>query len=108
MTDLQNHVDQIAQDLSNPNQLAVWAAENENPDYSVLDYLDSALDLEFIMGNDGSYRGARVLVALGGPTIWIDTRTSKVEGSWWQESAQASFNDAIGLDDMLEELFICR
>ena len=108
MNDLQNHVKQIANELSNPNQLEVWAVEDDNLDYSVLDYLEGALDIEYVVGSDGEYRGARVLVAFGGPTIWINTRTNQVEGAWWQDSAHATFDDAIGLDETLEELFNCK
>ena len=108
MNDLQTHVNQIAQDLSNPNQLEAWAVEDDNPDYSILDYLNGALDIEYIVGSDGDYRGARILVAFGGPTIWINTRTNTVEGGWWQDSAHATFDDAIGLDETLEELFNCK
>ena len=108
MTDLQGHVDQIAQQLSNPNQLEVWAEEYEQEDYSAMDYLESVLDIEYVVGNKGDYRGARILVAFGGPTIWINTRTNQVEGAWWQDSAHATFNDAIGLDETIEELFNCK
>ena len=108
MNDLQNHVDQIANQLSNPNQLEVWAAEYEQDDYSVFDYLVESLDIEYVVGKDGEYRGARVLVALGGPTIWINTKTNQVEGAWWQDSAYATFDDAIGLDETLEELYNCK
>ena len=108
MTDLQTHVEQIAQDLSNPNQLEVWAVEDGNPDYSILDYLNGALDIEYVVGSEGDYRGARILVAFGGPTIWINTRTNTVEGGWWQESARAHFDDEIGLNETIEELFNCK
>ena len=108
MNDLQKHVEQIAQDLSNPNQLEVWATEYEQEDYSVIDYLEGVLDIEYVVGSDGEYRGARVLVAFGGPTIWINTRTNTVEGGWWEESARAHFDDEIGLNETLEELFNCK
>ena len=108
MTDLQAHVNQIAQQLSNPNQLEVWAEEYEQEDFSVMDYLEGVLDIEYVVGSDGEYRGARVLVAFGGPTIWINTRINTVEGGWWQDSARAHFDDEIGLGETLEELFNCK
>ena len=108
MNDLQTHVEQIAKELSNPNQLEAWAEEYEQEDFSVIDYLDGVLDIEYVVNKAGDYLGARILVAFGGPTIWINTRTNTVEGGWWGDSARAHFDDAIGLDDAIFELYSCR
>jgi hypothetical protein len=72
------------------------------------DYLQDALDIEYIVNDKGEYLGARVLVAFGGPNIWVDTKRGIVEGAWWGDSATASFTDNIGLNDALEELWNCR
>jgi hypothetical protein len=110
MSDLQNHVQSIAQNLSNP-PFDEW---NEGRDidsegeYSAFDYLQDALDIEYIVNSKAEYLGARVLVAFGGPNIWVNTRTKTVEGHWWSDSARASFSDGLGLDEALEELWNCR
>jgi hypothetical protein len=106
MSDVKNHVQQIAANLSNPP----WDEWNEGRDienegeFSAFDYLEGALDIEYIVNNRGEYLGARVLVAFGGPNIWVNTRTLTVEGHWWGDNAYASFTDNIGLDDALREL----
>lgn len=70
------------------------------------DYLSHTLDIEYIVGSDLKYLGARVLVACGGPNIWINTRTKTVEGNWWGESAKAHFSgDAMRINDFLAELW---
>jgi hypothetical protein len=75
---------------------------------SAYDYLQDALDIEYIIGSDKRYLGARVLVAFGGPNIWINTRTKQVEGYWWGESAIVSYNtDEMDLDSALEDLYNC-
>jgi hypothetical protein len=74
---------------------------------SAFDYLTDALDIEYIVNGKREYLGARVLVAFGGPNIWVNTRTKKVEGYWWGEYAKASFDDGISLDDALETLWNC-
>lgn len=110
MSDIKNHVQSIADNLSNPP----WDDWNEGRDiesdgeFSAFDYLQDALDIEYIVNNKGEYLGARVLVAFGGPNIWINTRTGIVEGVWWSERAEASFKDNLGLDEALEELWNCR
>lgn len=104
---LKNHVEFIANSLTDGSALdAGLCDEGESP--SAFDYLQDALDIEYIVSSDGTYRGARVLVAFGGPNIWINTRTNTVEGAWWDERAEASFTDNIGLDDALSELWACR
>lgn len=102
---LQNHVDSIAKTLSE------GFGEELNYDdepMSAYDYLQDALDIQYIVTGSGDYLGARVLVAFGGPNIWVNTQTNTVEGYWWGDKAYASFNDEIGLDDALSELWACR
>lgn len=107
--ELKNHVKSIAENLTNP-PMDEW---NEGRDiesegeYSAFDYLQDALDIEYIVSSKKEYLGARVLVTFGGPNIWINTRTKTVEGYWWSDSATASFQDNLGLDEALEELFSC-
>lgn len=104
--DLKNHVQSIADKLTNG-----FTDEDANYDgepMSAFDYLQDALDIEYIVNGKGEYLGARVLVAFGGPNIWVNTRTGIVEGAWWSDRADASFTDNIGLNDALSELWACR
>ena len=113
MTDtntLQRHVDQIAESLT--RGITYREAEIDHTEYdadpdfliSGFDYLEDALDIEYTFNANGQYLGARILVAFGGPNIWVDTRHCTVEGHWWGESAKADFMDSIGLLDSCEEL----
>lgn len=75
---------------------------------SAYDYLQDALDIEYIVSSNKEYLGARVLVAFGGPNIWINTRTQQVEGYWWgSQSIWGYSNDEMGLDDALQDLYSC-
>ena len=40
------------------------------------DFMEGVYDIEWITFNDGSYKGARLLVAGGGPTIWVNVNCS--------------------------------
>ena len=71
------------------------------------DYLSDVLDIQYIVSSDRQYLGARILVAFGGPNIWINTQSGVIEGYWWGDSAFSSFNDNIGLDDFLSEMWEC-
>lgn len=104
---LQEHVNTIANTLTEGFDLS--SINEDTGEYlTAFDYLQEALDIEYIVASDRkTLLGARVLVAFGGPNIWVNTRTNTVEGYWWGESASATFTDSIGLDDALEDLFNC-
>ena len=107
LRDMVNHIaDQLTngfgEDLSEGRDI-----ENEG-EFSAYDYLSDVLDINWILNNDRTYKGARVLVAFGGPNIWIDTNLGQVEGYWWGDSFIKSFSDNVGLDDALEDLFNCQ
>jgi len=69
--------------------------------------LEDALDIEYIISSTGEYLGARVLVTCGGPTIWVNTRTNTIEGTWWSDSYDLAFEDPFGIDDYLLDLHAC-
>jgi hypothetical protein len=76
---------------------------------SPVDYLDGhreALDIEYMVSENGHLNGAIITVAIGGPTIWIDTKHNKVVGCWGTDKIEMSYhNDGLGLDDLMQEHF---
>lgn len=74
-----------------------------------MDFIGDALDVEYIVNAKGEYLGARICVAFGGPTIWIDTRRRCVEGGWWADRASISYSaDAMDIDGAASELWESR
>ena len=67
-------------------------------------FMEGVYDIEWITFNDGSYKGARLLVAGGGPTIWVNVKNDEVEGYWAGDHCTEAFQDNIGLRAYLEEL----
>lgn len=112
---LERQVQSIANDLSNGIELnredyehiLEETGQDEGDMMYASDYLSDCLDIKYIVNSDMTYSAAKVLVAFGGPNIWINTDTMQVEGYWWGDTAFASFNDEIGIDDYLEEYFEC-
>lgn len=104
MNDLQKNVKSIADTLTKGfgDEL-----DHDGEPMSALYYLADALDIEYVVNGKREYLGARVLVACGGPNIWVDTKRGVVEGYWWGDKASASFEDNIGLDEALETLWEC-
>ena len=74
---------------------------------TAMDYLSDVLDIQYVVTSDRQYRSARVCIAFGGPTAWINTMTSQLEVAWWSEPVYRNLpGDFIdGLDDALEELW---
>lgn len=94
---LEKHVVSIAEDITEEGK--------EERIKSAYDYLEDALDINYIVSSRGDYKGAEVLVAFGGPNIWIYTREQAVKGYWWGDKAEAHYTDNIGLDEALEEIY---
>ena len=63
---------------------------------------------EWITHEDHSYKAARLLVAGGGPNIWVNLQDMNVEGYWGSDKCIHGFIDNIGLDEYLEEMHDCR
>lgn len=82
--------------------------EIEGGKVEAVEYMEDALDINWLLNNDRTYKGARILVAFGGPNIWIDTSTQTVEGYWWDERFEARYTeDGIGLDGYCEDVWGC-
>ena len=71
-------------------------------------FMEGVYDIEWITFNDNSYKAARLLVAGGGPNIWVNLQTGTVDGYWWGDTCKVSFADNLGLDEYMEELHSCR
>ena len=84
---------EIAQDISDP------PSTQASPDV----YMEDVYDIEWITFKDGSYKAARLLVAGGGPSIWVNLQTNTVDGYWWNDTCKCPFVDNLGLDEYLEE-----
>ena len=105
---LERNVRSIARDIQNPEESDWWQEVREDSDGeepTAYDYLRDALDIEYTISRSREYLGARVLVAFGGPNIWINTRTNTVEGYWASSKAEASYIDTLGLDDAIADIY---
>ena len=70
----------------------------------VHEWMNDVYDIEWITFNDHKYKAARLMVAGGGPTIWVNLQTKTVDGYWWNDTCKVPFADNLGLDEYLEEL----
>lgn len=102
--ELQQHVQHIANELTHGFDDDLEGVDGE---FNAYDYLEGVLDVNWILNSDKSLRGAELLVAFGGPNIYVDTVHKVVTGYWGGSKAEASFNDNVGLEEALETWFGC-
>ena len=83
--------------------------ESEAEQISAYDYFSDALDITYLIGSDGSYRSVRLLVACGGPNIYVDTGSATVDLYWWGDRASCGFSRdaAETIDKAFTELYAC-
>lgn len=73
---------------------------------NLYEWLDDALDVEYTKNLNNYFIGSRIAVALGGPGIYVDTRSGSIEGYWGNNFARIPIPDEIryGIDDTIEEI----
>ena len=67
--------------------------------------MEDTYDIRYLVSADKSFLGAEILVAGGGPTIWVDTFREQVTGWWGTDHVQWYYQDNMGLNDYMEEMY---
>lgn len=91
--------------LHNPAEYLENMGYDEDED-ALFMWFNDVLDVEIISGMDKSYRGTKLYVTLGGPTIWIDTSSHTIEGRWGiEKESMPLYTDVCDmLDDYVSEI----
>lgn len=76
---------------------------------SLWDYFNDVFDIEYRIGSDRQLRSVQIMVACGGPNIYVDTATKAVELYWWTERASYYLSEEAveAVNDLFEELYNC-
>ena len=90
-----------------PDGEAIFEGDIEVADIG--DYFDDFYDIDYVIGGDKHYKACRVLVAFGGPNIYIDTWKKEVQLFWWSDAAIADIPDdlCVAIDDFFETIYNC-
>lgn len=77
--------------------------------FSLYDYFSDVYDIEYSIGGDKEYRSVRLMVACGGPNIYIDTGRKVVSLHWWTEHEEypLSYDACNAIDEIFEEVYNC-
>ena len=62
-------------------------------------------DIRYLVDREKRFMGAEILVAGGGPTNWVDTFKEQVTGWWGADRVEWYFQDNMGLNDYMEEMY---
>ena len=72
---------------------------------TVTEWMEGTYDIRYLVDREKHYLGAEILVAGGGPTIWVDTWDKEVKGYWGADRVTCPFADNLDLDDYCEEMY---
>lgn len=84
-------------------------SEEEPEQLSVYDFFEDCYDIEYRCSSSKEYRSACIMIACGGPNIYIDTATKQVELYWWTDRASypISYDAVDAVDEWAEEYWSC-
>ena len=82
-------------------------ANVRRPSEGASEWMEDVYDIRYLVDREKKYLGCELMVAGGGPTIWVNTWTREVEGYWGGDKVVEPFIDNIGLDDYNEEMYTC-
>lgn len=86
-------------------------ADYEPETASMGDYFTEYYNIEYRIGSDmETLNSVEIMIAYGGPNIYVDTADAKIKLYWWGEYAEASLDrsTATEIDNYFDELWCCR
>ena len=95
----------IADSITNPNPKFIGPEDEEPRQETASDWMEGTYDIRYTVDSRKEYMGAEILVAGGGPTIWVDTWDGDVKGYWGCDKVREPFIDNLDLDGYCEEMY---
>ena len=72
---------------------------------SAASWMEDVYDIRYIVDREKRYYSAELLVAGGGPTVWVILNTMEVEGYWGGDRVNVPFRDSLDLDGYCQEMY---
>ena len=94
----------IANGISEPEEITDEETGEKRTE-TAGDWMEGVYDLRYIVDREKRYFSAELLVAGGGPTIWVNLNTMEVEGYWGGDRVTHPFRDSLDLDGYCEEMY---
>ena len=96
----------IANGISEPEEITDEETGEKRTE-TAGDWMEGVYDIRYIVDREKRYFSAELLVAGGGPTIWVNLNTMEVEGYWGGDRVTHPFRDSLDLDGYCEEMYGC-
>ena len=93
----------IAQDITDAKQQDY--VDQPRKEITASDWMEGTYNIRYLVDREKRYLGAEILVAGGGPTIWVDLWDKEVKGYWGGDRVTAPFIDNLDLDGYCEEMY---
>ena len=94
----------IADGISEPEEITDEETGEKRTE-TASDWMEGTYDIRYIVDREKRYFSAELLVAGGGPTIWVNLNTMEVEGYWGGDRVTHPFRDSLDLDGYCEEMY---
>ena len=74
---------------------------------TMLDYFEDVYNARFVLDSNLHYWAVKLMVACGGPNIWVNTESENVELFWWGDHASYPLSrDAVyAIDDFARDWY---
>ena len=74
---------------------------------SMWDYFEDIYNSRWVLDSNLEYIAVRLMVACGGPNVWVDTETQRVELYWWGDRASypLSSSAVAAVDEYAQEWY---
>ncbi len=102
---LRRMVRKIADSITSPNPKFIGSEDEEPREETAHDWMEGTYDIRYLVDREKRFMGAEILVAGGGPTIWVDTWRDQVKGWWGGDKVIVPYADNLGLNDYCEEMY---
>ena len=94
----------IADSITSP-EMITDEETGEKRQETASDWMKDVYDIRYIVDREKRYFSAEMLVAGGGPTIWVSLNEMEVQGYWGGDRVNVPFSDNLGLDDYCEDMY---
>ena len=94
----------IAEGISRPQEIEDEETGEKRTE-TASDWMEGTYDIRYLVDREKRFMGAEIMVAGGGPTIWVDLWDQEVKGYWGADRVNEPFIDTLDLNDYCEEMY---
>ena len=94
----------IADSITNPQEITDEETGEKRTE-TAHDWMEGTYDIRYLVDREKRFMAAEIMVAGGGPTIWVDLWDNEVKGYWGTDRVTEPFIDELGLNDYCEEMY---